>query len=70
MRYVCKDCGRFVKDKFIFGLLHFCEPGPYAAPPPPDVVKRYQAEGIQATPEEFMKMCLTGLSITELRERR
>lgn len=25
-RYVCNECGSFVKDKFIFGLLHVCEP--------------------------------------------
>lgn len=24
MRYVCPDCRSLVKDKFIFGLLHFC----------------------------------------------
>lgn len=24
MRYHCKDCGKWVKDKFIFGLLHLC----------------------------------------------
>lgn len=24
MRYQCQACGQWVKDKFIFGLLHFC----------------------------------------------
>lgn len=24
MRYTCKICGSWVKDKFIFGTLHFC----------------------------------------------
>ena len=24
MRYECQDCGKWVKDKFIFGLAHFC----------------------------------------------
>ena len=24
MRYRCQRCERFVKDKFIFGLLHIC----------------------------------------------
>ena len=25
MRYICPECGKFVKDKFILGLLHICE---------------------------------------------
>lgn len=24
MRYTCPDCGKWVKDKFFFGLLHVC----------------------------------------------
>ena len=24
MRITCKDCGKWVKDKFIFGTLHIC----------------------------------------------
>ena len=24
MRYRCHECGQLIKDKFLFGLLHFC----------------------------------------------
>lgn len=24
MRYKCPTCGKFIKDKFVFGLLHVC----------------------------------------------
>jgi hypothetical protein len=26
MRYNCEKCGKWVKDKFIFGTLHYCFP--------------------------------------------
>lgn len=26
MRYPCKKCGKWVKDKFLFGVLHTCFP--------------------------------------------
>jgi len=28
MRYTCPNCKRWIKDKFLFGLLHVCEPQP------------------------------------------
>ena len=35
MRYLCNDCKRYIKDKFIFGLLHICiEP----EKKPPDII--------------------------------
>ena len=26
MRYKCDACGKMIKDKFIFGLVHYCFP--------------------------------------------
>lgn len=26
MRYTCEVCGKWAKDKFIFGTLHYCFP--------------------------------------------
>ena len=71
MRYICPECGKLVKDKFVFGLLHFCEPRqerPNAAlSRANDVIKRYQQQGIQALPGEFMDMLLTGITPEEKR---
>jgi hypothetical protein len=61
MRYTCPQCGAWVKDKFIFGLLHFC------IPQPDDTIVRYQQQGQQATPEEFGEMLRTGITTAERR---
>ena len=74
MRYLCRDCGSLVKDKFIFGLLHFCS----SFPPTHKwdrveafnaMIRRYHEQGIQASPEEMDEMIRTGLTVRELREK-
>ena len=76
MRYVCPACGKLVKDKFILGLLHFCEPGPsafvyhYGLPYQQEALHRYHEQGVQATPEEFDLMMKDGLTPTERRVAR
>ena len=78
MRYVCKDCGSWVKDKFFFGLLHFCSGMPqFQSTVVPEnlyrfnsMIQRYHAQGIQASDEEMKEMILTGKTVLELRKEK
>lgn len=54
MRYECPNCHAWVKDKFIFGLLHFCPNSPRLQEQHQQAMQT-QLDNLNKKQDEFMK---------------